>query len=172
MGGDLHATSKLNAGSEFTFHVIVDCFCGEDEPRIEKALADALSHNYTGFRLLLVEDNLLNQEIGKAVLAEMGFQVDLADNGEGGVEAFKKQQYDVIFMDIRMPIMDGLEATRAIRAIERESGEPTRIPIIAMTANAMPSDREAPRLAGMDAHASKPLDMDEIRLALYKALIK
>ena len=172
MGGELHATSEKNVGSEFALYVIVERVSDTEENELNEEQSDVFIQNYTGFHLLLVEDNPLNQEIGKAVLEEMGFKVTLADNGEEGVKAFKAARYDLIFMDIRMPVMDGLEATRAIRAIERERAEPSRIPIIAMTANVMASDKEATHLAGMDDHVSKPLDIDEIRLALYKALIK
>jgi CheY-like chemotaxis protein len=110
------------------------------------------------------------------VLEDMGFEIDLADNGEEGVAAFLKTSYDLIFMDIRMPVMDGLEATRNIRKLEQErpdslSLRPERVPIVAMTANAMQEDKNASRDAGMDGHVSKPIDIEEIRSILYQILI-
>lgn len=123
---------------------------------------------YDGYKFLLVEDNAINQEIAISVLEELGAVVDVVDNGKAGVEAFMAKDYSLIFMDVRMPIMDGLEATRHIRASQKHDGQ--RIPIIAMTANAMMEDREASREAGMNAHIAKPLDMEELKKVLYALL--
>ena len=169
MGGEISVTSQPGEGSEFSFFIIIEQYDGEvvGESTEERIIMDK---RYDEKRLLVVEDNEINQEIAKAVLAEMGFTVDLANDGVEGVAAFETGQFDLIFMDIRMPIMDGLGATRAIREIEQKRGTGARIPIIAMTANAMQEDRTMSREAGMDAHVSKPLDLREIRQALYRYL--
>ena len=109
---------------------------------------------------MLVEDNEINIEITRNILIHKNFMVDIAENGKAGVEQFLKHEpgyYDVILMDIRMPVMDGLEATKAIRELEREDAK--KIPIIAMTANAFEEDRKACLDAGMDEHIGKPIDI-------------
>ena len=173
MGGEITVTSEPGKGSEFAFSVMVGrCEAGA----VLEAVGEdaARDQRYDGLKLLLVEDNEINQEIGKAVLEEMGFAVDLADNGQEGVAAFAGKAYDLIFMDIRMPVMDGIEAARAIRKLEQERAESgqgaARVPIVAMTANAMQADREATHDAGMDGHISKPIDITEIRQILYSIL--
>jgi CheY-like chemotaxis protein len=171
-------TSEPNKGSEFAFFVEMEQHqeaAGDEHVNNDAAV----EQRYDGFTLLLVEDIEINQEIAKFVLSEMGFEIDIADNGENGVNAFLKKDYDLIFMDIFMPIMDGLEATRKIRRIEKERASsdannphPPRVPIIAMTANAMQEDQKLSKEAGMDGHIAKPLDIDEIKAILYKTLIK
>ena len=176
MGGEISVTSVLGEGSNFRFHVITANLESDDIKLSDEDLSAALKQTYENYTLLLVEDNEINQEIAKAILEEIGFKVDLANNGKEGVEAFDRMRYDLIFMDIRMPVMDGIEATREIRKIEYETAEigakPSHIPIIAMTANAMQADRDATHDAGMDGHISKPVDFEEICLILYKTLIK
>ena len=176
MGGSISVKSVLDKGSDFCFNVITANLESDDLQPADDDLSAALIQKYDNYSLLLVEDNEINQEIAKAVLEEMGFMIDLANNGKEGIEAFDKKHYDLIFMDIRMPVMDGIEATREIRKIEQENADAgagnSRIPIIAMTANAMQADKDATHDAGMDGHISKPIDTDEICLVLYKVLIK
>ena len=173
MGGEIRVESVLGKGSTFLFHVVV-AVDDNAMATTENSTVDIPDKRYDGLNLLLVEDNEINQEIASMLLSELGFSVDVADNGQLGVEAFCAKEYDVIFMDIRMPIMDGIEAAKEIRRIEqeRESAGQTasHMPIIAMTANAMAEDREATRAAGMDGHVSKPIDEKEIRRILLKAL--
>lgn len=169
MGGEIAVTSKPGEGSVFSFYVLLSQYNGQDIEETEALTDEALDHRYVDCQALLAEDNDINREIAIVVLGDFGFQIDTAHNGVEAVEAFQKKRYDLIFMDIRMPIMDGFEATRRIRAIEAEKGE-TRIPIIAMTANAMKEDREASKEAGMDAHIAKPLNLAEIQQALKSVL--
>jgi CheY-like chemotaxis protein len=110
----------------------------------------------SGVRVLLAEDNLVNQIVAQAMLAPWGCTVEIAGNGEIAVEAHLKQPFDVVLMDVQMPEMDGLQATRRIRSLERAGRLPQR-PIIAMTANAYDSDREACLAAGMDDFIPKPM---------------
>lgn len=111
-------------------------------------------------RVLLAEDGLVNQEVAVGFLKQRGHQVTVVENGQLAVEALQREQFDVILMDIQMPVMDGLQATRLIRERENETGD--HIPIIAMTANAMKGDRQRCLDVGMDAYLSKPVDREEL----------
>ncbi|WP_051822680.1 response regulator [Desulfonatronum thiodismutans] len=118
-----------------------------------------------GGKILLVEDNLVNQEVAKGLLKEMGAAVDVVGNGREAVEAVRTGKYDLVFMDCQMPIMDGFEATRRIR--ESESGG-RRTPIVAMTAHAMEKDRERCLAVGMDDYLSKPVKTGDLVRILEK----
>jgi CheY-like chemotaxis protein len=107
-------------------------------------------------RILMVEDNTTNQQVLLAMLLHQGFMADLAANGQEAVDVFKTRRYDLVFMDIQMPLMDGLQATRRIREAEAASGG-FPVPIIAMTALAMAGDREKCIAAGMNDYLTKPL---------------
>lgn len=110
--------------------------------------------------VLLVEDNLLNQKFAMAVLKMKGYTWDLAENGKIGVELFEKNEYEAILMDIQMPIMNGITATKKIREIEKSTN--THTPIIAITANAMLGDKETCLSAGIDDYLSKPYQMEDL----------
>ena len=127
--------------------------------------------NFAGKKLLVVEDNELNLEIASTVLRESGFVVDTAENGKIALEKVKHSaagEYDVILMDIQMPVMDGYEATRRIRALS--DPEKAGIPIIAMTANAFEEDRQNAMRAGMNGHLSKPFDVQKLICVLTELL--
>ena len=117
--------------------------------------------DFSGKRILLVEDNELNREIAQEILTETGFMVETAPDGTDAVTMMKEapeNYYDAVLMDVQMPIMDGYEATRTIRALPRDDVK--SLPIIAMTANAMDEDKEAALKNGMNAHLAKPINMD------------
>jgi signal transduction histidine kinase/CheY-like chemotaxis protein len=116
--------------------------------------------------VLLVEDNLVNQKVARHFLERCGYAVDLAVNGEEGFRAAFEKEYGFIFMDCQMPIMDGYNATRAIRAKEAELGGTRHVPIIALTAHAMDSDREKCIAAGMDDYLTKPIDANKLQKIL------
>ncbi|MBO4991203.1 MAG: response regulator [Firmicutes bacterium] len=137
---------------------------GQQEPKKDQVLpSPGESGHFRGKRLLLVEDNELNKEIAMEILSEYGFVIDTAENGAEAVEKIASSRpgdYDLIFMDIQMPVMDGYEATRSIRAME----EPALagIPIFAMTANAFDEDRKAAAESGMNGFLSKPISVEEV----------
>ena len=117
-------------------------------------------------RILLAEDNLVNQKVALRILEQSGYWADIAANGQEVLQAIDRQPYDVILMDVQMPEMDGLEATR--RILERFPKKKDRPHIIAMTANAMQSDREMCLEAGMDDYVAKPIRVPELMEALGK----
>jgi CheY-like chemotaxis protein len=116
-------------------------------------------------RILLAEDNAVNQKLALRLLSQMGYRADVAGNGQEVVDALERQRYDVVLMDVQMPEMDGLEATRRIHKRWPDSKRPR---IIAMTANAMQGDREAFLQAGMDDYVSKPIRIEELVSALSR----
>lgn len=117
-------------------------------------------------KILLAEDNITNQKLAVAILKKEGNHVAVADNGRQAVELFERESFDLVLMDMQMPEMDGLEATEAIREIEKRTG--TRVPIIALTANAMTGDREQCLKAGMDDYLSKPLRADHLFTMIHR----
>ncbi len=116
------------------------------------------------FRILLVEDNMINQKVAVRMLQKLGYTCDIAKNGKEAVEAVTEKGYDLLFMDCQMPVMDGFEATRAIRKLE-EVGD---VPIVAMTANVMKGDRELCIESGMNDYISKPITLESIKLVLER----
>jgi two-component system, sensor histidine kinase and response regulator len=121
-------------------------------------------------KVLLVEDGIVNQRVARGFLERAGHTVTVAGNGREGIHALSQDTFDLVLMDLQMPVMDGLEATAVIRAREVESG--TRIPIIAMTAAAMKGDRERCLLGGMDAYVSKPIDPNELFRTIDTLVVK
>ncbi len=120
-------------------------------------------------RILLAEDNRVNQMVAVAVLKKLGYQVDVASNGLEALAALRARPYDLVLMDCQMPEMDGFEATHAIRTAAPEALNPS-IPIVALTAHAMKGDRERCLAAGMDDYLAKPLQIDEVAAALRRWL--
>jgi CheY-like chemotaxis protein len=121
-------------------------------------------------RILLAEDNVVNQKVASRVLEREGFVVDVAQDGRQAVEAWRRGTYDLILMDCQMPQLDGYEATREIRREERESGSASHIPIIALTAHAMKGAADDCRRAGMDDYLTKPLDREQLKRCLNQHL--
>ena len=129
--------------------------------------------SFKGKKILLVEDNEMNRQIACDILSDNGIEVFTAENGKQAVEMIKNStrgQYNLVLMDVQMPVMDGYAATRAIRMLP--TGFQSRIPIIAMTANAFEEDRKAALDAGMDEHISKPIDIDKMKYILSRFLRK
>ncbi len=125
--------------------------------------------------ILLAEDNLMNQKVASRMIEKMGHSITIVQNGKEAVKAFRQNNFDLILMDGQMPVMDGLEAARAIRKLERDMGEGHHIPIIALTANAMKGDRERFLASGMDDYITKPIksrSLEETIIACYSASLK
>ncbi|MGH8639469.1 MAG: ATP-binding protein, partial [Burkholderiales bacterium] len=170
MGGDIGVESTPGVGSRFWFSLRLGVAAPTHGAAQESAFPDRneLRPPLSG-RVLLVEDNGVNQEIGMAMLQAIGCEVDLAADGREAIEATGAKTYDLVLMDCQMPDVDGFEATRAIRARERErsgSQPARRLPIVALTANAMSGDREQCTSAGMDDYLSKPFTQDQLRAVL------
>ncbi len=131
-----------------------------DADKTEKKQKDGDADKHYSGRILLAEDNELNQEIATAILEDAGFTTDIAGNGQLAVDMLKKSQpgyYQLILMDVRMPVMDGYQATKEIRKFENH--ELASIPILAMTANAFEEDRQEALKCGMNGHLAKPIDI-------------
>ena len=136
------------------------------ERQPKKMLADASIDiaDYTGVKLLLVEDNELNQEVALELLGNSGFELTLAVNGQDALDKIAENEFDLVLMDIQMPVMDGYEATRALRQQEKFKD----LIVIAMTANAMKGDLEHCKEAGMNDHIAKPIDVRDMFTTLGK----
>jgi CheY-like chemotaxis protein len=135
-------------------------------------LNDIAALNLQGKRVLLVEDNELNAEIAEEILKMSGVEVELAGNGAQAVDRVSEAEdgyYDLVLMDIQMPVMNGYEATRAIRAFDRNYTK--KLPIIAMTANAFAEDVMQAKNAGMNAHIAKPFDLNSLAEVLQKWMV-
>ena len=176
MGGTIEVESRVGQGSNFSFMLDLPIgnetqFMGSDKSDyivkpdkiIETKIDSAL---LTGKQVLLVEDNLINQQVALEKLKKIGLIVDLAADGQEAVKAAVEKKYAAILMDVHMPIMDGYQATIAIRQQEAANGDGCRVPIIAMTANAMVGDREKSLQSGMDEHLSKPIDTNLLQQTL------
>ena len=143
---------------------------GKQEKNARNYLEDFAKENYAGKRILLVEDNELNREIATEIIGMTGVTIDIAENGKIAVEKVMEapeKWYDLIFMDIQMPIMNGYEATAAIRALAGSRG---KVPIIAMTANAFAEDVQLAKNTGMNEHIAKPLDLNKLNDVLKQWL--
>ncbi len=126
----------------------------------------SLTETVQGARILLVEDNKTNQLVAQEFLRGMGMQVAIANDGQEAVDMVSRNEYDLVLMDLQMPVMDGFEAVSAIRASEKGK----RLPIVAMTAAAMTSDRQATELAGMNDHVAKPIEPEKLAQILLRWL--
>lgn len=146
--------------------VLKEIVTGKSQKTSLNNLEDFAKLNYSDKRILLVEDNELNREIAVEILKMTGVQIDTAENGKEAcdkVENMPENYYDLIFMDVQMPIMNGYEATAAIRAME---GPRSQIPIVAMTANAFAEDVQMAKNTGMNEHVAKPLDFEKLKRVL------
>jgi PAS domain S-box-containing protein len=172
MGGTIGFESEIGRGSTFWFELPLQRAGIEDTAEIiirNEAKRDLPDKNLPDLqgRVLLAEDNPANQLISQAMLERMGLQVDVVANGHEAIEALSNCPYDLILMDVNMPGMDGIEATRIIRELPNELA---RIPIIAMTALAMPGDRDMILSTGMDDYVSKPVIKKELHATIVRAM--
>ncbi len=166
MGGDIWVESTLGKGSTFFCSVIfpispkqeiIDCY---EKHIVSGEIPQGVGH------ILLVEDNEINQFIAAELLQKGGYTVDIANHGQEALDMLKNNVYDLVLMDIQMPILDGLTTTRKIR----EQDEFAKLPIIAMSAHAMSGDKEKSLASGMDDHLTKPINPDLLYATLYQWL--
>ncbi len=143
-------------------HLLDSVLTGEF-PRLQPRLEAApITPAYGGWRVLLVEDNPVNQRVAHRMLQKLGTEVTIANNGAEALERIAETPFDAVLMDCQMPVMDGFTATQRIREAEAQAGRGSRLPIIALTANVMSEDREKCIAAGMDAHLGKPLELNQL----------
>ncbi len=174
MGGRIRLRSRMGLGSTFSISLPFECVTREDKEVVSTAKAGGNAQRESTLdksesqaielppaRVLLVEDNPVNQKLGQLLLKKLGMEVTLANDGREGVDAYFSQEFDLVLMDWQMPVMDGLEATKEIRA--RGGGDSRQVPIIALTANAMEGDRKLCLEAGMDDYLSKPILERQLR---------
>ena len=167
MGSSIHLESELGKGSKFSFTLRLKWAHMEQDEEV--SFEETI--NLKGKRILIAEDNELNQEIIQTILEDYGILVELAFDGQIAVDKMKASPpgyYDMILMDIMMPNMDGLEATRQIRKLSHPDSQ--TIPIIAMTANAFAEEQRQSVASGMNAHLSKPLDIEKLQKTLKQYL--
>jgi two-component system, sensor histidine kinase and response regulator len=148
------------------YECLVNVMAGQTQEAVAAPLApEPVSIAPASLRgnILLVEDNLINQQVALGILQIQGYNVTVVNNGREALDAFTHGRFDLILMDCHMPEMDGFEATREIRELERAAGDAKRVPIVALTANAMAHDREECLNAGMDDHLSKPFSMHTLQ---------
>ncbi|AQR63085.1 hypothetical protein BZG35_16560 [Brevundimonas sp. LM2] len=166
MGGTIGVRSRPGEGSRFS--VRIPSTRTVLAPKVQDVSETQSSGNVE--RVLLVEDHPVNQQVVRFILEAQGLDVVIAENGEIGVEAFKTGRFDVILMDMQMPVMDGLTATRAIRAHETAQTTGTRTPIAMLTANALEDHRDAALEAGADLHITKPVTPERLLAGIQRLL--
>ena len=164
MGGTISVKSGIGSGTAFTVDMMIDSIPAQEQlPEKAADNAESVDSILKGRHVLLCEDHPLNQEIAKTLLEKKKMYVEIADNGQTGVELFRSSIvgfYDLVLMDIRMPVLDGYEAAKQIRALERSDAG--TVPIVAMTADAFLDDVQKCFDAGMNAHIAKPIDPEKL----------
>jgi CheY-like chemotaxis protein len=171
MGGAIEAQSELGKGSTFTVTLAIPWVRAAGSGAGAGAVQDAGAIELEGaaLRVLVAEDNPVNQLVIKTLLHQMGVDPQVVDNGVQAVEAWRTADFDIVLMDVQMPEMDGPTATRRIRELEAAEGR-ARTPILALTANVMAHQIAAYAEAGMDGHVPKPIDVAALAAAMEAAL--
>ena len=170
MGGTISVTSEVGKGSTFVVELPFEMGAAPEKSKKEEADKENSIH---GLNLMLVEDNELNAEVAEILLEDEGAIITMVNDGQQAVELFNNNPvgtFDAILMDIMMPVMDGLTATKAIRALNRPDAG--TIPIIAMTANAFAEDVQRCLDAGMNAHLAKHLDIEKVKKTICEHTIE
>ncbi|MFT5169439.1 MAG: PAS domain S-box-containing protein [Candidatus Omnitrophota bacterium] len=176
MGGRIWVESELEKGSEFKFHAV---FKKVDPTKVRNLLdvgseagvtSESMAKELEGLKILLTEDNLVNQKIAIKMLEKQGWDVTLAEDGQRALDILENNDFDLILMDVQMPVLGGLETTEIIRKNEVSTGK--HIPIIALTGRAMDGDKKECQDAGMDGYVTKPIDRNELFKEIVNLLSK
>lgn len=170
MGGEIGMQSQEGKGSTFWFTTKLEKVDQHLDSPVIKVIPPEALVELPELKILVAEDNIINQKVIKRLLEKNGFEVEIAGDGLKAVEMVNQNSYDLVLMDMQMPEMDGIEATKKIRENEKNTWQ--HIPIIALTANAMTGDREKCEEAGMDGYASKPIDKKALFEEIRKNLVK
>lgn len=165
LGGEIWLNSQENVGSTFFFTISTESV----QEELDNPTTNIEEFNISGTKVLLVEDNVMNRELAIHFLKEWGVEYDTANNGDLGVSKVKHNNYDLILMDLSMPVMDGYQAANKIRLLEDDKA---RIPILAMTANAFKNDIDKCFEVGMNDHISKPFKSEELKIKIYQLVNK
>jgi CheY-like chemotaxis protein len=167
MGGNIWAESEVGKGSRF--HFVIPFSSAIEIPASETAALVAPVPETPPLRVLIAEDNLINQKIAARLLEKAGHRVTVASDGREALAAWRKQPFDLVLMDIQMPHLNGFECTAAIRAIEEHAGG--RVPILALTAHAIKGYDQQCLDAGMDGYISKPMRAEELLAAIHRVTV-
>jgi CheY-like chemotaxis protein len=167
-GGDIVIKSKLGEGTEFSFEFWLTEIAAEKD---QELIIEEPTDLFKGRRALLVDDVEINRIIAVNMLEITGIEIDEADDGLTAIKKFEespKNSYDIIYMDVQMPNIDGYEATKIIRSMDREDAK--TVPIVALTANAFKDDIEKALKSGMNAHLAKPMEMDKVMEVSFRLI--
>lgn len=167
MNGSIRVRSQKGVGTVFSFDLELEAAVGRARSlSLESEASPEIS--FAALKILVVDDNATNQKVLERFLRKIGCKVEVAGNGEEGIAAYRRGGLDLIFMDCQMPELDGYEATKIIRSIEKESETKTRLPIVALTAHALSGDREKCLQAGMDDYVSKPVSLNTLKQTIER----
>ena len=166
MHGEIGVDSIEGDGSSFWFTIRLEL--ASEDGISDSSDSDVTEVVFKDMNILVAEDNTINQRVARFLIEKLGHKLDIAENGAIAVEKFKNGNYDLILMDIQMPVMDGLEATKAIRALEQHDSSKKAIPIVALTANTMKGDKEKFLSSGMNDYIGKPFKASELSQLIYR----